>query len=119
MVSSDQHTAKNDVLIKILHCDQRLIFIKIEDFRNRTGVTFGLTDQRVILEECPAQGQRPTVADQPDIGECLLDDYSPLRAPHKKDEIEIAITYFLNPPMINIVAKTTGQSAESAKPRGQ
>ena len=44
MGSGNKHAAKNDVLIKKLHYDQSLVFVKIQNFGNRSGVALGLSD---------------------------------------------------------------------------
>ena len=81
MGSGNKHAAKNHVLIKKLHYDQSLVFVKIQNFGNRSGVALGLSDQRVILEKRPVEWQRPAVAYQANIRQRLFDNRRALRTP--------------------------------------
>ncbi|MNU03840.1 hypothetical protein D3C72_2480160 [compost metagenome] len=58
----------------------------------------------MVFEERPLQGQRPALADEPDIGKRLLDDRSPLVAGDDEDEIEIAVADLLDLPAAMIAA---------------
>ena len=53
-----------------------------------------LPDQRMILEERTLERQWPALADQPDIGQRLLDDHrfsAVARADDSKDQVQVAV----------------------------
>ena len=115
MGSGNKHAAKNDVLIKKLHHDQSLVFVKIQNFGNRSGVAFGLSDQRVILEIRPVEWQRPAFTYQANIRKRLFDNRRTLRTPHQKNKIEVAVANLLHLPLIGNTTEAFRQGLQPAK----
>jgi hypothetical protein len=87
----DERLAQNDMRRQEFHDDDRLGGIKMEDLRRLAGVAGALTHQGIIFEERAFQRQRPGLADQPDIGQRLLDDHRAPRSPDNEYQIEIAV----------------------------
>ena len=72
--AADQALAHDDMRREIFHDDHRLCAIEMEDFRREARRVARLFDQRVIFEPGALERQRPGFADEPDIGQRLLDD---------------------------------------------
>ena len=75
--------AQDLVRRQILHDDERLALVEVIDCGHAAGIARGLPRQRVIFEERALQRQRPAFADQPHIGQRLLDDDAAAARPRR------------------------------------
>ena len=76
---------------EIFHHDHRLRAVEVEHLRRQAGRVAGLLGQRPIFEPATLERQRPGFADQPHVGQRLLDHDAVTRPLDDEDEIEIAV----------------------------
>ena len=119
MLAVDQRAAQDDVGRQVLHDDERLDGVEMENLRGTAGVARFLTHKRVILKERTLERQRPAIADEAHIGQGLLDDGRTAIAFDDEDEVEIAIADFAHFPMVAIVPDTIPQGWICAEPSWQ
>ena len=72
-------------------------------------------DQRLVLEEGALQRQRPAFADQPHIGQRLLDAEAAGRAAHQEDEVQIAVAHLVHLPRGGGAAETRAERRVSGE----
>ena len=115
----DQRTAQDDMRRQVLHDDERLGFVEVVDLRHQAGRARLLPGKRMVLEEGALERQRPALADQPHIGQRLLDDRSALVALDDEDQIEIAVADFTDVPASGSAADARRQRLYAAEARLQ
>ena len=113
----DQRAAQDDVRRQILHDDQRLAFVEMIDRRHRARRARLLPGQRVVFEEGALQRQRPAVADEPHIGQRLLDDGGALVALDDEDQVQIAVADLAHLPARGRVRRSATQRFDAARAR--
>ena len=83
------------------------------------GCTLILPGQGFVFVKSAGQRQRPAVPDQPDIGQCLLDDDGSMPAFDNEHQIQISVTDLFDGPGSRIRADPSGDRLDIAQPRAK
>jgi len=89
--AGDEPLAHDDVRMQIFHHDHRLRAIEMKNPRRQPGGIFGLLGQRVVFIPAALERQGPGFADEPHIGQGLLDHHGAGRPFDDEDEVEVAV----------------------------
>jgi hypothetical protein len=93
-LASDQPLAHNHRIAQILHHRQVQRWLIVIKLRHYVGAQLRLERQRIALDPRALGRKRPRFADQPDVGQRLLNDHRPCsvaRADDSEDQVQIAV----------------------------
>ncbi len=111
----DHAAAHDDVRPAALHGDQVQPLVEVQQLGNPLPGVAGLDRGRTMLEPGPLQVQRPALADQPDIGQRLLDAQVTGRAVDDEDQVEVAVADLAHLPGRGLAAEPRADGGQ----RGQ
>ncbi len=119
LAAGDQRLPQDHVGRQELHDDERLGLVEMQDLRHHAGRPRLLPGQRVVFEEGALERQRPAVADEPHIGQRLLDHDRARRTLDDEDEVEVAVADLAHLPGRAVGADRGGKRADTAEPDRQ
>ena len=117
--SADKPLAHDDMRPKIFHHDHRLGAIEVEQLGRQAGRVASLLGQRAIFEPRALERQRPRFADEPHIGQRLLDDDAVSLALDNEHQVEIAVADLADPPAGRLAAEPIADRGNIGKRAGK
>ena len=115
----DHAAPHDDVRLQQLHRRQHHGRVEMVDRGREPRRVAAVLDQRLVLEEGALQRQRPAFADQPHIGQRLLDAEAAGRAAHQEDEVQIAVAHFVDAPAVGRAAETCAERRNFGETGGE
>ena len=117
LTTGDQRMTQILVVAQVLHDDRGQRLVIVIHLRHPVAGMFRLQHQCFRFDAVAIQRQRPAFADDPHIGQRLLDDYTvTARFSHTVDEVDIAVTDFADLEQ-SIFGKQAGMAADKGDDR--